>query len=229
MSNTPHLAKKILRKEIRGLIAQQMAAEGNWENIREKESASVVKKLFNNEWFLNAKRLSIYISNEQEICTDDVVRKALREGKEVFIPRFKKGAERMEMLRLESETEFDSLESTLWGELCFMDELDMDEMGMDELGQCHRIRQHPAHFSPPTLDETPAKKPLDLVVMPGLAFTTSGKRLGHGRGFYDRFLNDYAQKYGTAPKTIGLALKVQLVDDLPMESKDRMVDLLIHA
>uniref|UniRef100_A0A183BWZ7 5-formyltetrahydrofolate cyclo-ligase n=1 Tax=Globodera pallida TaxID=36090 RepID=A0A183BWZ7_GLOPA len=56
-----------------------------------------------------------------------------------------------------------------------------------------------------------------------------GEFVGHGRGFYDRFLNDYAQKYETAPKTIGLALKVQLVDDLPMESKDRMVDLLIHA
>ncbi|KAL3115530.1 hypothetical protein niasHT_018163 [Heterodera trifolii] len=207
MSNaaTPKLAKKMLRKKIGEIIAQQMAGE-NGGNIRERETATVAQKLLANEWFRNSTRLSIYVSNEQEICTDDIVRTALREGKEVFIPRFKKGAERMEMLRLESEKEFDSLEGTLWG-----------------------IRQHSASLSPPSFEETSAKAPLDLVVMPGVAFTTSGKRLGHGRGFYDRFLNEYAQKYGTVPRTIALALKVQLVDDLPMESKDRMVDEVIHA
>uniref|UniRef100_A0A914H3N8 5-formyltetrahydrofolate cyclo-ligase n=1 Tax=Globodera rostochiensis TaxID=31243 RepID=A0A914H3N8_GLORO len=195
MSNTPHLAKKILRKEIRGLIAQQMAAEGNWENIREKESASVVKKLFNNEWKFAPMTSSEKPSGRAKKCSSPDSKKEPNEWKCSGWNRKRS--------------------SIRW----------KAHFG----GQCHRIRQHPAHFSPPTLDETPAKKPLDLVVMPGLAFTTSGKRLGHGRGFYDRFLNDYAQKYGTAPKTIGLALKVQLVDDLPMESKDRMVDLLIHA
>jgi len=32
---------------------------------------------------------------------------------------------------------------------------------------------------------------LDMIVMPGLAFDGNLARLGHGKGFYDRFLNQY--------------------------------------
>ena len=57
---------------------------------------------------------------------------------------------------------------------------------------------------------------LDVVVVPGLAFTADGRRLGQGGGHYDRFL----PRLRDDCVTIGAAFVEQLVDDLPTESHD---------
>ncbi|MEO0630594.1 MAG: 5-formyltetrahydrofolate cyclo-ligase [Planctomycetota bacterium] len=64
---------------------------------------------------------------------------------------------------------------------------------------------------------------LEVVVVPGLGFTRTGDRLGRGAGFYDRFLARLVP--GTV--TVGLAVSVQVVDDLPTEPTDRRVDWLV--
>jgi 5-formyltetrahydrofolate cyclo-ligase len=64
--------------------------------------------------------------------------------------------------------------------------------------------------------------------MPGLAFTPDGKRLGHGRGHYDRFLAECKERSTEIPKTIGLALRIQMLDDLPIDPLDKIVDLVLH-
>ncbi len=64
---------------------------------------------------------------------------------------------------------------------------------------------------------------IDLVVVPGLAFSDSGFRLGFGGGYYDRFLADY---HGY---TVSLAFKDQLVNELPVESHDIPVQKIIHS
>jgi 5-formyltetrahydrofolate cyclo-ligase len=57
---------------------------------------------------------------------------------------------------------------------------------------------------------------LDLIIVPGLAFTRDGARLGHGRGHFDRWL---ATLPPTTP-TVGLAFDFQIADELPQESHD---------
>lgn len=49
---------------------------------------------------------------------------------------------------------------------------------------------------------------LDLILVPGLLFDKMGQRLGHGRGYYDRYLlaaeASYPSKFGkSAPFTGG--------------------------
>lgn len=66
---------------------------------------------------------------------------------------------------------------------------------------------------------------IDLVMVPGLAFTLDGARLGQGGGHYDRYL---AELGGRCP-TVGVCFTEQIVDDLPEELHDVRVHTVIHA
>jgi 5-formyltetrahydrofolate cyclo-ligase len=64
---------------------------------------------------------------------------------------------------------------------------------------------------------------LDVVVVPGLAFTADGRRLGQGGGHYDRFLT----RIRPDCVTVGAAFAEQLVEDLPTDPHDVRVDLVV--
>jgi len=63
---------------------------------------------------------------------------------------------------------------------------------------------------------------IDLMVIPGLAFSSCGERLGYGKGFYDRFL--------ACPVTfasIGLCYDFQVYQKLPVEEHDQRVSYIV--
>lgn len=64
---------------------------------------------------------------------------------------------------------------------------------------------------------------LDVVVVPGLAFTVAGLRLGQGGGHFDRFL----PRLSPACLTIGVGFGEQLVETVPVEPHDVVLDLVI--
>lgn len=64
---------------------------------------------------------------------------------------------------------------------------------------------------------------MDLIILPGAAFTRDGKRLGYGGGFYDTLLAGPAAGIPLA----GVCFPCQLLDDLPTEPHDRRVDMVI--
>ena len=64
---------------------------------------------------------------------------------------------------------------------------------------------------------------IDLALIPGLAFDTSGGRLGRGRGFYDRLLADPSFLGVKA----GLCQSWRLLERVPCEERDIRVDLVI--
>ncbi len=70
----------------------------------------------------------------------------------------------------------------------------------------------------------PTKLPADsLVLVPGLAFTATGSRLGKGKGYYDRLLA------GIPPRvlTIGVCFAQQLLGHIPVSEHDKPVSLVI--
>lgn len=64
---------------------------------------------------------------------------------------------------------------------------------------------------------------IDLVVVPGVAFTVDGHRLGHGKAFYDRFLPT------TRAVSVGACFSEQVVDELPTEPHDVRLHHVVYA
>ena len=64
---------------------------------------------------------------------------------------------------------------------------------------------------------------IDLVIVPGTAFTSAGVRCGRGRGYYDKYL---AQP-GVHAVKVGVCFAHQLVGELPAEPHDVAMDYLI--
>ena len=64
---------------------------------------------------------------------------------------------------------------------------------------------------------------IDLVIVPGVAFDKENRRLGRGKGYYDRFL----KKLPRSKISIGLAFDFQIVEDLPEDSHDIPVSKVI--
>lgn len=66
----------------------------------------------------------------------------------------------------------------------------------------------------------------DFVIMPLLAFSPDGHRLGYGGGYYDRTLEALrAQKPGII--AVGLAFAAQEVTNLPVEPEDEPLDWIV--
>ncbi|KAG8704479.1 5,10-methenyltetrahydrofolate synthetase [Ceratobasidium sp. 394] len=135
-----------------------------------------------------------------EVDTDGVVRAALNTGKTLYIPRM--NGRVINMLRVYDMHDLEGLEAGKWG-----------------------IREPSPLKDGIERQEALQKGDLDLIVMPGVAFDSNLARLGYGRGYYDRFINSYAEKYGEGrvPKLIAIALDEQVVEPgmIPMESHDR--------
>lgn len=64
-----------------------------------------------------------------------------------------------------------------------------------------------------------------LIIVPGVAFTLDGARLGRGRGYYDRF---FMQKGLKHIYKIGICFPYQILDALPFEKHDIFMDEVIY-
>ena len=139
--------------------------------------------------YIKARRAGIYLSMPTaEISTRAIVLHALQEKKKVFVPyvyKFDHSDPRglksaMDMVSLQSSEDYESLRPDSWG-IPTPGEETMDGrkhiLGEHGIGQCN-------------MDEA-RKEDLEIIVMPGVAFDRKLSRLGHGKGFYDSFLERY--------------------------------------
>lgn len=65
----------------------------------------------------------------------------------------------------------------------------------------------------------------EILIVPLVAFSRSGGRLGYGGGFYDRTLE--ALRARRATMAIGFAYGAQELPDLPLEPTDQPLDLIV--
>lgn len=135
-----------------------------------------------------------------ELQTRAIVNDALLQGKKVFAPYIHKSVCQdpskprsvMDMVSLHSQSDYESLKPDAWGipsvdagslhtrqRVLSENNADVDGIYHDESG------------SNSNHDESTKVDRLDMIVMPGIAFDSRLSRLGHGKGFYDYFLERY--------------------------------------
>lgn len=166
-----------------------------------------------------------------EIQTDAIVRHALESGKQVFVPYLHRSplqtldtpSRVMDMVHLKSVQDYESLKADRWG---------IPSIDPATVHERQRILGGPdVHKSD--------QATLDLMLMPGVAFDSDEeggiRRLGHGKGFYDFFINRYLSKTASDggnqdPLLLyGLALSEQLVsgEGVPTGPYDRKLHGLV--
>ena len=99
-----------------------------------------------------------------------------------------------------------------------------DEMRFIYLEDLSQVESGYCGIPEPVADEPVADDPTALVLMPGLAFTERGDRMGYGGGFYDKFL-------AAEPNhpTLALCYAFQMVEYIPTEEYDIPVDCVLWA
>ena len=97
----------------------------------------------------------------------------------------------------------------------------MNFIYMDDLS---KVESGYAGIPEPIADDPVADDKTALVLMPGMAFTKNGDRMGYGGGFYDKFLAAEPEH-----PTLALCYDFQMVESLPTEEYDIPVDCVLWA
>lgn len=92
-------------------------------------------------------------------------------------------------------------------------------MGKDWKG---KVRKTSLGIWEPTEGEKALPTGKSVILVPGLAFSSDGDRLGRGGGYYDHYLSMHPQAYA-----IGVCRKRQVADIIPMEAHDRKVNAVL--
>ena len=157
-------------------------------DYRQEASREITRRILSLPFWAQAGTVMAYWSLPEEPDTRELMETALREGKNLLLPRCL-DATRMAALPVKDLTG-----------------LTPGALGIPE--------------PPLTEDRTGIPEP-DLILVPCIAAAPSGIRLGHGAGYYDRFLAEHPGK------TVCLCFRALLRADLPAEETDIPVDLVI--
>lgn len=135
-----------------------------------------------------------YLNFGAELDAEQWVRRALADGKRVLLPRVNRASKRLDLYIVKDLQQ--DVAPGAWGI-------------REPLPECC------ARFE--------AAGELDFVLLPGVAFTRTGGRLGYGGGYYDKLLAAMPHR----PALAAGAFALQVVEEIPLESTDRKVDWLV--
>ncbi len=125
---------------------------------RSEKSAAIMEQLFDFANFLESRIVLFYMSNNSEVDTEPMVRKALEIEKIVALPLIDRGKQEIVPFKV-------------------------DNLERDVRPRYRKIREP----IPQRCKQVPVKH-VNLAIIPGIAFDERGGRIGYGTGFYDRFI-----------------------------------------
>lgn len=188
--------KKLLRSKMRKLLKERYS---DLKNIQAAGN-SVAQKIILSEEFKNSDLIFSYIPYGFEIDPSFLVEIAWKNGKTVCVPRVVPDSNLMDFYFLDSKLSLQNqLESGAFGIL--EPKLTLKKVFTDSSLRDKKI----------------------FMVVPGLAFSKDGARLGKGKGFYDLYLPRLL-KTGCSLFTAGFAYCEQIVENIPVEKTDFFLD-----
>ena len=187
------------------------------ENLCEKVTALPEYK--------NADLILAYIPDTLEADCTPIVLDALEKGKKVAVPKvdfaaLKEGRSKMDFYFLEKRPLEEQLETGTYG-------IREPKAGLEKFGDFKGQRPLGERVATNEVGAKGESSPSPLfMLVPGVAFTKDGKRLGHGKGFYDIYI-EKMRRSGMNPFLCGTCLPCQIVEDLPTDEHDVPMDKVI--
>ena len=161
--------------------------------VLETKSLRIKEKLFSLEAFQKAGCVCFYVSLPLEVDTTDMIDEALALGKRLVVPL----------------TNLENKELSLYEITDRRTDLKKGAFGVME----------------PRPDKTLLTRlaEVECLIVPGVVFDKKNHRIGHGGGYYDRFL----EKCPPRVLKIGLAFSFQVVQEIPAEAHDVELDMVL--
>ncbi len=197
------VSKQTLRSNMKALLNDFFSL--NEEDTNQQTFNTLTYKLIKNfEPFKNANTILAYYPMKNEPSCIEIIKNTLDDNKRLFLPRIDE--EKMYFIYCNSIEE-DQFNKNSYGIL--------EPTGKDFFNTS-RLTAGDSVF----------------ILVPGFAFTPSGKRLGRGKAYYDRFLKEIlnckARTNSSVDFTIvGLCYSFQICHDLPTESHDIIMDYVL--
>lgn len=159
-----------------------------------------------------------------------IIKKSHKIEEKLFsLPEFLKSKKVMFYLskRDEVRTEKMVLRSISDGKAVFLPKTDIKkkEMRVYEISSLDQLVMGPyGVLEPQALGKDAEPKNIECVVVPGIAFDVHGNRIGHGLGYYDKFL----KKVGKDTCLIGLGFDFQIVGiKIPTQHYDVKMNFVV--
>ena len=182
-------------QEKKKAIREQAHANRKDQENKDELSREICARFMALPEYQRARTAMFYVDVRTEVRTRQDLATALAHGKTIVVPWCNDQGE-LELFRLES----------------------MEDLA---LGMYKILEPKPElrHLPERQVDV----KSLDIVMVPGVAFTREGARMGHGKGYYDKLL-EHARP--DAP-LVALAFECQLFPEIPTQSHDVFMDKII--
>ena len=135
-----------------------------------------------------------YLNFGAELAAEVWVEQALSDGKRVLLPRVNKASKHLDLYQVQDLRH--DVAPGVWGIREPVVERCIKEDALGTVG---------------------------FILLPGVAFTREGGRLGYGGGFYDKLLARIPHR----PALVAGAFALQVVQEIPLESTDRKVEWLV--
>jgi 5-formyltetrahydrofolate cyclo-ligase len=180
-------SKAEIRKEMAVMI-DRFSEDELAEKTREIED-----RLFDFANFLEAKIALLYINNENEVISRDIIQRTFDYNKIVVLPLVNTNANELKLYKIDHPVK--------------------------------DLKPGPDGYLQPDAEKCRVVpiECIDIAIIPGIAFDEKGGRIGPGDGYYDRLIPNLP----ITTRKVALALDSQVISQVPSESHDKQVDIII--
>lgn len=196
------MEKNEIRKKVSSLVCAMDDSE------KRLSSKKVCEKILSLGEYISADFVLSYMPMKNEIDVTAVSMSALSDGKKLFLPRTENSGNGMDFYFIDAGKSLDSqIKTGRWNIMepeSFCEKLDFEILYGKKI----------------------------FMLVPGVAFSESGRRLGHGMGFYDIYVSrikKIAARKKTSLFLVGAAFPCQIDRSVDQVSKDHdlSVDFLV--